>query len=374
MAEVSKRVWRSGPRKVRHSAWGFTLQVDGKQVKTYRESWTREDAEQALAARLLERDAPLVGQVSLAAPVENGMTFGEAISRYLEVKKTKRGWKDDQRNLIRLRGVFDAALPLRDLTAGRIAEYKVQRARTLVRRDGRTRPISAATLNRELAVLRHLLQLAVKEWEVLDKAPHIRLEKEPEGRIKWLEPKEEAALLAACGRSQNPHLVAIITVALESGMRQGELLGLTWDRVDLSRGVMQLERTKSGKRREVPMREVVYAIFAAMPEPRVGRVWPDRSMRRAFENAVETAELTDFTFHDCRHHFASWFMMRGRQLEALRAILGHRDIKMTLRYAHLSPSHLRTEIDKTATPVPVSASAHGQRTGGKIGAGARVTV
>jgi integrase len=125
---------------------------------------------------------------------------------------------------------------------------------------------------------------------------------------------------------------------------------------------MGLERTKSGKRREVPMRQTVYAIFAAMPEPRAGRVWPDRSIRRAFENAVQTAALADFTFHDCRHHFASWFMMRGGQLDALREILGHKDVKMTLRYAHLSPGHLATEIEKTAAPAAATApaSAHDQ--------------
>jgi Phage integrase family len=64
---------------------------------------------------------------------------------------------------------------------------------------------------------------------------------------------------------------------------------------------------------------------------------------------VATAGLDDFTFHGCRHHFASWFMMRGGQLESLRQILGHKDLKMTLRYAHLSPGHLRAEMNKTAS-------------------------
>ena len=131
-------------------------------------------------------------------------------------------------------------------------------------------------------------------------------------------------------------------------MRAGEIMGLTWERIDLSRGVFKLERTKSGRRREVPMRQVVYEVLAAMPEPRAGALWSAKKIRTAFENAVAAAGLDDFTFHDCRHHFASWFMMRGGQLEALREILGHRDIKLTLRYAHLSPRHLCAEIDKTA--------------------------
>ena len=353
MATLITRTWKStGPsgHRVKRSAHGYSLVVNGKQERVVRAEWTKDDAREALAARILEREAK-------PAPARPAMTFGEAIARYLEVKAKKRSWKDDQRNLCRLRDALGGDRPLAEITAGRIAEYKIARARTLVQRDGEPREISAATLNRELAALRHLFTLAVEEWEVLDKAPRIRLEKEPEGRIVWLAATEETVLLTACHASQNKYLADVVTVALETGMRQGELLELDWSRVDLSRGVVALERTKAGKRREVPMRQAVYAIFAAMPEPRVGRVWPDKSIRTAFENAVEAAGLVDFTFHGCRHHFASWFMMRGGQLEALREILGHKDIKMTLRYAHLSPGHLRTEIEKTAADRPTMAGA-----------------
>jgi hypothetical protein len=215
MAKEQKRVWLSrGPsgHKVRKVAWGYTLQVHGKPERCFRAARTREIAQAELAARLLKRDTPPPEAVA-------AMTFGAAIARYLEVKKMKRGWKDDQRNPVRLRNAFGADRALSKITAGRIAEYKLERARTLVRRDGEKRPISAATLNRELAVLRHLFTLAVEEWEVLDKAPHIRLEKEPEGRIAWLEAKEEAALLAACRASQNKQLASLVTIALESGLR-----------------------------------------------------------------------------------------------------------------------------------------------------------
>lgn len=335
---VCKRVWkRNGVRRV---AWGYSLVVNGKQERAQDAAWTKEDAERALAARLLQPDA--------VAPGPAPMTFGVAIERYLEEKKKKRTVEGDARNLARLSKAFGAELLLQDVTAKLISKYKLERSRTLVRRDGAERPISTATCNRELAALRHLLKLAALEWEVIDKAPHVRLDKEPEGRIAWLEATEEAALLAACRKSQNLYLADLVTVALETGLRHGELMGLTWDRVDRSRGVIMLERTKAGRRREVPMRAAVDAIFAAMPEPREGRVWPDKSIRRAFENSVAVAGLKDWTFHDCRHHFASWFMMRGGQLESLRLILGHRDIKMTLRYAHLSPGHLRGEMEKTS--------------------------
>jgi integrase len=137
---------------------------------------------------------------------------------------------------------------------------------------------------------------------------------------------------------------------------------VTWDRVDLSRGVIRLEVTKSGRRREVPMRQVVYDVLSALPEPREGRVFRTRSIRNAFESAVEAAKLDNVRFHDCRHHFASWFVMRGGSLPALQKLLGHADLKMTLRYAHLAPHYLRDEIAKTER----SASADGTTTAHEI--------
>ena len=163
-------------------------------------------------------------------------------------------------------------------------------------------------------------------------------------------------LLAACAKSKNKALRSIVVIALESGLRRAEVLGLTWDRVDLSRGVIRLERTKSGKRREVPMRQVVYNTLAGLPGPREGRVFKTRSIRTAFENAAEAAGLDDFHFHDTRHHFASWFMMREGSLQELKEILGHADITMTLRYAHLSPAHLRSAMIRTERQAVSAAS------------------
>jgi integrase len=95
------------------------------------------------------------------------------------------------------------------------------------------------------------------------------------------------------------------------------------------------------------MRQAVYDVMAALPGPREGRVWRSGAIRTAFENAIKEAKLDDLRFHDLRHHFASWFVMRGGSLQALKEILGHADLKITLRYAHLAPEHLRGEIVKT---------------------------
>jgi len=279
------------------------------------------------------------------------MTFDRAFERYFRLKARKRSLGEDRRIAEHLKAAFGRDTRLKDVTAGRISAYRERRlAATSVRRkdaDGNPTPLSAASINRPLALLRHLLRLARDEWGVLTEVPRVKLEREPEGRIKWLELHEEARLLTACAGSDNPHLLPIVTLALESGMRYSEIIGIEWNRVDLSRGVIRLERTKSGRRREVPMRQVVYEILAGLPGGREGLVWPEQSIRTAWETAVDRAKLADWHFRDCRHHFASWFMMRGGNLLALSKILGHAKVSMTEKYAHLAPDHLRTEIART---------------------------
>src|SRR5262245_30206998 len=158
--------------------------------------------------------------------------------------------------------------------------------------------------------------------------------------------------LAACQKSKTKHLAALVRVAMETGLRKSELLGLTWPQLDMTRGIIRLEVTKSGRRREVPMRQVVYDILAARPEPHTGRVWPKGDIRTAFENAVVAAGIKDFRWHDLRHHFASWFVMRGGNIQTLQKVLGHQTLTMTLKYAHLAPGFIRDEMVKTAAEAP----------------------
>ncbi len=344
MARIIKRSWTSRGatgHKVKRVSYGFTVQIDGRQERRFSAEWDRQRAQDELGKFVLERD-------KVKAVASRPMTFCQAVERYLTAKSRKRSLEGDRRYLAVFQEAFGAASPLADITAARISAWKAER---LAAASPRTKePFAAASINRPLAALRHLLKLACEEWEVIPAVPRIRLEKEPQGRLRWLEPDDEARLLAACRTSRNRELADIVTVALESGLRKAELLGLTWDRIDMSRGVLRLEITKSGRRREVPMRQAVYDVLAGQSGAREGRVWRAGKIRTAFENAVEAAGLGDFVFHDTRHHFASWFVMRGGGLQALKEILGHQDIKMTLRYAHLAPDHLRQEVAKTERP------------------------
>jgi len=249
-------------------------------------------------------------------------------------------------------------------SASRISEYKARRLST-VRKIGEgdtaiERPLAGATVNRALALLRHLLRLAHEEWEVLDVRPRIRMEREPEGRLRWLTLEEATRLLDACRQSRNADLIDLVEFALFTGMRRGEVLGLSWERVDRARGVVLLDVTKSGRRREVPLNSRADAVLARRGSHAHGLVFGRRNWntyRHAFEGAATRARLADFHFHDLRHTFASWAIQRGATLQEVKDLLGHSTLAMVMRYAHLSPEHLRCAVARLDTALPTINSA-----------------
>ena len=117
MAGVIRHTWKSGPRKIRRVAYGYTVQISGKQERVFRSDWTREDAQRAFVARLLERDAPL-------APIAP-KTFAQVAEEYLAFKrgKGKRSIEGDALHLCKLRGAFGDETPVAEITAQLIAQY-----------------------------------------------------------------------------------------------------------------------------------------------------------------------------------------------------------------------------------------------------------
>src|SRR2546430_13233841 len=146
MARVSQRLWRAPGRRAKRRAWGFTVQVDGKQKRVYKAEWTKDDAQNALAAFLLKVEPP--------TPT-CGMTLAGASERYLATKARKRTLKKDERILKHLKSAFGAGTPLADLTASRISEYKATRLATKLGKPESERLLTAAAVNRPLALLRH---------------------------------------------------------------------------------------------------------------------------------------------------------------------------------------------------------------------------
>jgi integrase len=157
-----------------------------------------------------------------------------------------------------------------------------------------------------MATLKHALSKAV-EWKLLRKIAReeltaIKKYQEPDGRLRYLSGEAEAErLLQACGDSLRP----IVVTALHTGMRKGELLGLTWDLVDMTHGFIRLKQTKNGKVRALPFNETLWSLFSGLRTRQdVPWVFHDAEGRRhndtrhPFEEACEGAGLTDFHFHD----------------------------------------------------------------------------
>jgi len=216
---------------------------------------------------------------------------------------------------------------------------------------------SPATVNRYMAALSHCFSIAVKEWGWLDDSPmrKVRKMKEPRGRVRFLSDDERRKLLDACGKSDNPHLYTIVVLALSTGARQGEILSLRWDQVDLNRGQITLFETKNKEIRSLPLTGLALKLVKGMNKVRridTDLLFPGKrkiqpmSFRRSWEISLETSKIKNFRFHDLRHSAASYLAMNGATLTEIAEILGHKTLQMVKRYAHLSESHTRKVVAK----------------------------
>lgn len=355
MAKIFRREWASkGPlgKRVRHVMYGYDLMVNGKRERKSSSAWTTEEA--ALKALSERQDRVRAGQTDRPADV----TLGQAVDRYLKFKAAKHSLENDRFTFEKqLLPFFGPGLPLRRLTVEKIAAFE----------ERRMTQVSVYTVRNELACLRHLLRLSYKKWKYINDVPEIEMPKAPKGRTRFLNEQEIPRLLEACSRSKNKHLRAIVTLAINTGMRKGEIMGLTWERVDLARDMgfgatITLNDTKNGEPRGVPLNKQAVAALASV-EPdharREGRVFKRSNgddygaIRTAWELALARAGIKNFRFHDLRHTCASYLTMRGRPMKEIQEVLGHKSLAMTLKYSHLSPKHLRTAVESLDGLTPI---------------------
>src|SRR5438477_6940369 len=271
------------------------------------------------------------------------MPFNQFADMYLErVVPLMKSIRTERDRVKRWMRQF-ATRPLGQITRAEIEAWRRERM-------SKCRP---ATINRDLSRLRHMLNLAV-EWELLEESPMqgIKFLRENNARTRYLSLDECHRLIDSC---MAPHIRAIVTVALHTGMRLGEILNLRWQDLDFSSGFILVQDSKNGQARQVPMDSMISTLL---------RSWPRLSdlvftsvltggrivdVRTGFQNACKRAGLTDLHFHDLRHTFASQFVMSGGSLYTCQRVLGHKSITMTQRYAHLSPTYKIKAIDRMNT-------------------------
>lgn len=297
----------------------------------------KKEAEQRLIDR---RKETMEG--NLPAPLIKPLPLDELKQRYLAFVDHQRAVGSKKIHFAHFARVLGNPL-IHSLTVEVLDNYRALRL---------SEKASPATINREMSTLKHAMSKAV-EWKLLRKTAReelaaIRKYQEPDGRLRYLSGEAEAErLLQACEDWLKP----IVLTALHTGMRKGELLGLTWDCVDMTHGFIRLKQTKSGKARALPFNETLWGLFSGLRtrlevpwvfHDAAGHRWSN--VRHGFERACTAAKLTDFHFHDLRHTFASWLIMRGVPLATVSNLLGHTTPTMTLRYAHLSPKHLTSAV------------------------------
>lgn len=241
-------------------------------------------------------------------------------------------------------------LCLEDIGAAEVERY----------RWARRRCVSGPSVNRELATLSHLFNWARR----LGHCTHNPVEgvpRFPENTDAWrtLTPEQAERLLDSCrqagGRAR--HLYPLVLLALYTGLRKGELLGLRWSDLDLEAGSVAVGRAKTGSRSLLPLHPRALGVLRKLP--RRGEFvfcHPDgaplQDVRSSFKSALRRAGLPPIRWHDLRHTFASWLVLGGADLFTVQELMGHRSLSMTRRYAHLSMEHKRRAIETLCSARP----------------------
>jgi integrase len=353
--------------------WIAYAGLDGKCIRESSRSDKYRKAEDLLIERrksIREGKMPEVKRIS-------NHSFNDLVTDYLKWSERQRAFKQKELIINQLKERF-GPLPLRRFNTQLVETYQSERLKA-GKKKVKSEAIIAnkpATVNRHIATLKHMFTKAV-EWdmveeETLKRIRRVKMLEENNRRLRYLSKEECQSLITVC----DAHLKPIVIMALNTGMRKGEILSLKWDNVDLTHGFILLDKTKNGERREIPINgtlkasleklykgttekprriDVPYVFYAEKTGNRFVRI------QRSFNTACRNAKIRDFRFHDLRHTFASQLVMAGIDLTTVKELLGHKDLTMTLRYAHLAPAHKVKAVDildHTLTDSPTSQLLH----------------
>jgi len=327
-----KGVYRRG------KIWYITYYADGRRIRGERIGENKKLAETVLQKRKVE----IAEGKFLDKKKSENIRFEDFIDEFYRlhcvVNKKPSAIKTD-RSLLRTLKTGFKGMYLATITPVILEEYKSLRLKS----------VKPATVNKELATLKCMFNKAI-EWGKFYENPvkKVKLLRENNQRLRYLEKDEIKKLLDAC----TDHLKPIVILALNTGMRKGEILKLKWHDVHLERGLIYLTDTKNSESREVPINDVVrQTLIRVHKHPDSPYIFcnkdgvPYKEIKNSFCKAVKRCGIMHARFHDLRHTFASHLVMLGVDLKTVQELLGHKSIEMTLRYSHLSPDHKNKAVD-----------------------------
>lgn len=298
--------------------------------------------------RIREQQIKLGQYEMLQVDIPTIAQFTDEYIRHIKDVKQNRSWKLAVNQLKRLETFFDSK-KLSEISSVDIDDYKLYRLKQ----------VKHATINRELACLSHLFNLAKRQKKFFGENPVSISKLLPEhNQVERILTKDEEDKLL---ESSSLALKAIIQCALYTGMRKNEILSLKWDNVDLNKKLITLEHTntKNKKMRRIPINSALRKILLEL-KLKVGssnyvflssKGFPYKrhdSLKQAYTGACRRAKIKGLRFHDLRHTAATRMIESGASIVAVSRILGHSDLKTTMRYAHPEDT-LKDAVESLAT-------------------------
>jgi integrase len=322
----------------------LTFRIKGKKVFESTGTANRKLAERIHAKRLTElSEGKWFGKATIS-----DVTIAEVLDRYMKEVSPHLAPSTDFRNsqVVKTLKAFFSNTLLRDVTSSVVSRFKASRLEKSYSRD---------TIHKELNVLRRVFNVAIQEWELCKENPVSKvfrtLGKIDTNRVRYLSAIELQTLTVALPAWLRP----IVTIARDTGLRRKNILELTWSQVDLGRNVIMIPKTKNGEAIGIPLTLTAIKVLSEaqrirhLNSPYVfcdnqGKPYSPFRVSMSFKRATERARIENLRFHDLRHDFASRLVQSGVPIFTVKELLGHKDLRMTTRYSHLSPENLREAV------------------------------
>jgi integrase len=337
MMSVFKREWQREDGSTAF-CWYFHRTINGVRYrKALPTARTKTEAQEAERAELASIHKGTYGSA-------RSMLLSDFIDRYYLpwARTNKRSVINDEAACKAIKRFF-AKKSLGQVAPFLVEKFKRERKLTPVG-EKKQRERAAASVNRELEILSKVFTMAEDNGMVASNpCRKVNKLRQDNRRTRYLTAEEERRLMSAL-TGRRAYLRPIVVLALNTGMRRGEILGLEWRNVDLTRGLIYVTNTKSGKDRVIPLNQAAQSALESVKQTGQ-RVFDVDWIKVAWMAALKDAKISDFRFHDLRHTAATRLADAGTDAFTIAAILGHSTIQMSARYTHATDERKRRALE-----------------------------
>lgn len=277
------------------------------------------------------------------------VTLSEALDDYKSrVSILKKGYAQEKYRIDQISRSFLGTKIVRDVTSVDIATYRDQRL--LIENPRTKKQLSTSTVRLEMSLLSNFFDIARIEWGYCDSNPvaNVRKPKSPPGRDRRLTPREDRLILRYAFNHVNPQVYSIVVLALETAMRQGEILKLEWQHINLKTRIAHLPETKNGTKRDVPLSIKARDALIRLGTKSHGRVfgYTPEGIKSTWRFMIQKLQIENLHFHDLRHEAISRLFELGTfDMMEVAAISGHKSLSMLKRYTHLKAQRLVRKLE-----------------------------